>query len=125
MEHLQGKLPLLIGGQLRTLNFSYKAFSLLLQLAPGTSLDSMPLIESLPVIAYVGLRTGDAAGELPDDFSVDMAADWLMDAEGDTAGQIYALYAHSAGKIGRMVGSVLAVIEKPANPPKSKPKASQ
>ena len=122
-EEKQGKIELSIGGQTRTLRFSYKFLGLLFEQFSAETIDQTFQKEfwrSIPIVTQFGLLAGGKANNLPADFDEDMAAEWLSDVAAPIHAQIWEAYQHSMG----FLSIVFRPITTEAIPVKTNKKAS-
>lgn len=102
MEHLNGCLPLTIGGKPRKMYFDYTFAGILFDIVPFADFDKTLQTtpwRMLPLITYAALQAGDDENELPADFSEKLAGRWLMGLDQIESNKITEVFQLSMGFI--------------------------
>ena len=100
MEHLQGALPLFIGGKARTLYFDYTFVSIMQSLTgEGAEAIQNNATRLIPLITMAALQAGDDENDLPENLTERQVSRWLIQLSAEDNGKILACYQHSMGFI--------------------------
>lgn len=112
MEHLNGALPLVIGGKAVTLFFDYTFVSILSGLTGGSDIDTILANEpmrAIPLIALAALKAGDDVNDLAGLETERQVSRALSGISPDDNAKIMECFKHSMGFIGAVFGGVTSV----------------
>lgn len=102
MDHLQGEIKKVIGGQERTFKFGMNSSRVLADKVDLQSVSEKPF-EFIPAIFWAGLKVRESVNDLPKDFSIDLVADWMDSMTPEDAAEVYEVAEGSLGFISKMM----------------------